>query len=212
MSEENLSPRARDFLKAMEEGFVCLHPSETLPGLSFHPDSELAKETLYRLKSRDALKTVVSLVSSLEKARLFWKPLPAVWDFCLAKLWPAPLTVVWEASSEAPRALVSEKGMIALRSPHFGASSAWMNEVLENFSRPFPSTSVNKSGEPPAVGWEEATQFSKKEGEIFVPSLEEGVSFAKEPSTIILLKGDSFEILRQGALSSEEIEKVRAVF
>jgi tRNA threonylcarbamoyl adenosine modification protein (Sua5/YciO/YrdC/YwlC family) len=208
---QTVSSTAKSFLDALEAGLVCLHPSETLPGLSFHPNSEKAKKTLYAIKTRDTLKTVVSLVASLERAESFWKPLPPVWKFCLEKLWPSSLTVIWEANSKAPASLVSEKGLLALRAPKFQVSSLWMQEVLENFSQPLPSTSVNKAGEPSLSTWEEACDFcSKREEDIFIPVLSGGVFFQTEPSTIILLEGDLFQVLREGAFPVEKIFETKA--
>lgn len=208
---EKVSSTAKSFLEALESGYVCLHPSETLPGLSFHPNLEKAKKTLYAIKTRDALKTVVSLVSSLEKAENFWKPLPPVWKFCLQKLWPSSLSVIWEAGPNAPASLVSEKGLLALRAPLFSASSYWMQEVLEWFSHPLPSTSVNKAGEPSLSTWKEACAFcSQREDKIFIPALPGEVFFQTEPSTIILLEGDSFQVLRKGAFPVEKIFETKA--
>ena len=210
-NSEKISFTAKSFLEALEAGLVCLHPSETIPGLSFHPNSEKAKETLYAIKTRDALKTVASLIVSLEKAKSFWKPLPPVWQFCLEKLWPSSLTVIWEASSKAPASLVSEKGLLALRVPTFPVSSFWMHEVLENFSQPLPSTSVNKAGEPSLSTWKEACNFcSKREDEIFIPTLSGEVFFQTEPSTIILLEGDFFQVIREGAFPVEKIYETKS--
>lgn len=201
-----LDETAKSFLEALERGLVCLHPTDTLPGLSFNPASKEARKRLYTLKGRDFGKTLISLVSSLDKAKSFWKPLPQGWEKILGQLWPSKLTVVWKASSLVPGNLVGEDGSIALRCPQFSASSDWMMRVLGSVSYPLPSTSVNFSGEKSKKTWEEASLFCEEKG-IFIPNLEKIQKFSEKASTIIRLEEKSFKVLREGAVTEETIKR-----
>ena len=196
-----------DFTKAFELGSVCLHPTETLPGFSFNPESKKAKENLYLLKGRAPEKTSISLVASLEKAKKFWEPLPHKWNRALSRLWPAPLSVIWKASDRAPACLVSQEKLIALRCPKFLPESGWMSDVLEALTVPFPSTSVNSSGESSCQTWQEALDFCDDKFVVFIPKLDPDPSFFEKPSTLILIEGASFKILREGALDCDLIRK-----
>ena len=197
-----------EFIKALEEGMVCLHPSDTLPGLSFHPEREKPRQSLYKLKKRPLGKKVVSLVSSPNKARSFWQPLPLLWERALDSLWPASLTLVWKASSQAPFSLVSETGLLAQRCPEFSSELAWMKDVLEALSYPLPSTSVNLSQEKSSMTWEGAVSFCQNHEGIYIPSFEKAPSFADLSSTILLLKEDGFDCLREGSVSLESVEEI----
>lgn len=195
-----------DFIQALDHDFVCLHPTDTLPGLSFHPNSKLAKDKLYKIKGREQGKTMISLVASLEQAQSFWEPLPKAWNLTLKKLWPSKLTVIWKASQNTPKSLVSSKGYLALRYPKLEPNLNWMYEVIKKFSYPLPSTSVNQSGEKSITPWDEALKFCET-NDIFIPELKQTLQFSKEPSTIILLEQDSFKTLREGALKTSLIEE-----
>ncbi|NRA63684.1 MAG: Sua5/YciO/YrdC/YwlC family protein [Pseudobacteriovorax sp.] len=197
-----------DFLQKWESGFLCLHPTDTIPGISFNPQSELAYASLLELKKRPANKTCICLVNSLSIALEQWAALPDGWVDSLKELWPGSLTVVWQAKTKHP--LVRDDGTIALRCPSISAETPLIAEVLSKTSGLFPSTSVNLSGEPSFTDWKQAKDFlSKFQGNIFTPDLDLGASCNRLPSTIIkILYSGSYEMIREGALRKDQIDKV----
>ena len=96
-----------DFLGALDQSFVCLHPTDTVPGLTFDPLSRKASERLQAIKGRDPAKTFLGLVADVYEAKRFWQELPAPWSRLLEDIWPAPLTVIWKANSRAPKVMVA---------------------------------------------------------------------------------------------------------
>jgi tRNA A37 threonylcarbamoyladenosine synthetase subunit TsaC/SUA5/YrdC len=209
----------------LARGAVALHPTDTLPGLTADPRLGVGVAALTRLKGRPDGKPLIGLVAGLDAARRWWAPLPAGWERSLAKLWPGPVTVVWRASAEAPRALVSPDGTIALRSPALAADDAWFLDVLAQVHVPLPSTSVNSAGGQPARTWDEAVgalaELKASAGcepvETHVPpkvvpshaaALLEGAS-APRPSTVIRIAASDgaprYELLRAGALSEAAV-------
>lgn len=197
-----------EFLDALNRGQVCLHPAETLPGFTFDPLSSTAKKVLYEIKGREAQKTVISLVGSFEKAKMFWEPLPPAWEKTLTTLWPAPLSVSWKASRNAPSALVNEDGFLALRCPRLLPCSSWLQEVLDQFPTPLPSTSVNRSGELSCKSWKEAQVFCEDFKEVYVPELQEEPKFESQASTLIQIQASDFILLREGKIGASQIRKV----
>jgi len=196
------------FVEALENDFICLHPTDTLPGLSFHPKSQRAKSRLYSLKQREANKPMISLVSSLEQAKEYWGELPEFWEQNIEKLWPEKLTIVWQASKKAPKSLVNEAGLIALRYPKLDKSEYWLYQAIETMGYPLPSSSVNRAGEPSKKTWKEASHFSSQSEYIYVPEEGSLTEFSNNSSTIILLEKDSFKTLREGAFETSEIKSV----
>lgn len=198
-----------EFLASLEAGRVCVHPTDTLLGLTFDPSSQDARDALGRLKGRPEDKPCLGLVSSLEKAKRFFAPLPLGWEQTLARLWPGPLSVVWEASPEAPRSLLAKDGTIGLRVPALPETAAWFQAVLESCDLPLPTTSVNRAGEPAMTRLAEARSAWEGHAELYAPEFPQVDTTSHgtaQPSTVIRLRADgAFEVIRRGAMPVEKI-------
>jgi L-threonylcarbamoyladenylate synthase len=202
-----------DFNSALQKGLLCIHPTDTIPGIGWDPRNARAWEALVRWKRRPPDKTVLGLVDSVEKAQSFWQPLPKKWSRVLNSVWPAPLSVVWSAAEAAPKILVSPQGEIGLRVPKLDQRNEWFGRFLSHYPDPFPTTSINIAGQIPLTSLEEisaalagdpASFISKGLLESCLPT--EGTSEIRQPSTLIRIKRDGdFEVLRPGALEVEII-------
>ncbi len=200
-----------EFIFAFQSGQVCLHPTDTIPGLCFDPLNPLAKKNLEKIKGRGLNKGFVCLVSSLEKALTWWQPLPEKWHQALTRLWPGPLTVVWSNKSAPVSVLDPFDKTLALRYPHLDEKQVWFQKVLQSLEVALPSTSCNKSNEPPKTSWHEARDFScSQKPEIFIPSIDDPVLQENQlPSTIVrILPDGSYKILREGPITSEKIDRL----
>ncbi len=199
--------------KAWRDGRVCLHPTDTLPGLSFDPHQSPAWDALRAVKQRPQEKSPIALVARLDQALKLWQALPGVWPQILGALWPGPLSVIWYASAECAPYLKSPDGTCALRSPLFSASCSWMQDLLERIEGGFPTTSVNRSGEAACGSWDEAVAWVQRyDPNIYVPP---GAPLASRtdktimPSTLLrIVDASSYEILREGAMARSSIEKM----
>ncbi len=195
------------FLDAFRAGSVCLHPTDSLPGLTFNPRSEKAREALYQWKGRDALKPTLSLIADLDVALQYWLPLPSGWADYLRRLWPASLSVVWKASEDCPTSLQGPDGTVALRAPVLSSEVAWFRDVLRELRLPLPTSSVNRSGETAAATWEEAMRLTVN-SDIFRPACS-APPLAGTPSTVIRILDDGrWKLLRAGNVSQDQISSV----
>ncbi|MCB9229880.1 MAG: Sua5/YciO/YrdC/YwlC family protein [Deltaproteobacteria bacterium] len=196
------------FLQAWRTGQLCLHPTDTIPGVSFHPEIPDALQALYRFKQRPENKPVISLIADLSQASCWWSPLTARESLFLSKIWPSAVSVIRKASEKAPPLLLSERGELALRFPDWPETLYWMRDILQQINSPFPTSSVNISGEAPAITWEDAKK-AVRNSNVFIPELIscDAPSGNKQPSTVIRLYQDSSspEILRAGAVDQNTI-------
>jgi tRNA threonylcarbamoyl adenosine modification protein (Sua5/YciO/YrdC/YwlC family) len=194
----------QELLRALEMGKVCLHPAGTMPGLTCAIENPKAMQELLAFKLRAPGKPFIGLISNLDQAFKFWKPVSRSWRLALESIWPAHLTVIHGAQPVSFP--LGENRSLALRMPDFSVSDQWMNEVLRSLDVPFPSTSVNISGEPPAESWEEAVLFAKQY-DIFVPHVPIDPVFSGTPSTVIQICDDrSYRLVRTGGFDPSKLK------
>ncbi|MEI8025522.1 MAG: Sua5/YciO/YrdC/YwlC family protein [Pseudomonadota bacterium] len=194
----------RELLRALEMGKVCLHPAGTMPGLTCAIENPMAMQALLGFKLRPAGKPFIGLISNLDQAFKFWKPVSKYWHQALEGIWPSHLTVIHQARSVCFP--LGEDLSLALRMPTFLDQDQWMIQVLQSLQVPLPSTSVNISGEPPARSWEEAQLFAKKY-DVFVPNVSHPPVFSGTPSTVIQICDDrSYRQVRAGAFDLEKLK------
>ncbi|MEZ4741369.1 MAG: Sua5/YciO/YrdC/YwlC family protein [Bdellovibrionota bacterium] len=199
-----------EFTSTFLSGKICLHPTDTVPGLTANPLSTAAIEQLNLLKSRSPLKAYIGLVADLTSAEKFWQPLPTIWHNALRNIWPAPLSIVWHASTNAPKCMLSSDKKICLRAPKLSQDFTWFSKVLSNIDIPIPTTSVNLSSEKPAKNWSEAKLFAT-EHDVYIPLLSNVNECQQQdniPSTIIeIIDAEKFQILREGQIRLSDIEQ-----
>lgn len=201
------------FIKAWQEGFVCLHPTDTIPGLSFNPRSDRGISRFCDIKGRHPEKTTICLLASVDIALSFWLKLPLNWQRALAKGWPAGLSLIWYASQDVPKSLVREDGTIAFRVPRFSNDHLWMRDVLEELQIPFPTSSVNRSGEPAATHWAGAVKSLEGLAGIHIPS-EQGKRLTASnqalASTLVRIcddkNGGTYELIRAGYFEERKLK------
>jgi len=204
---DSLTNISRSFLKALSVGKVCLHPTDTIPGLTFLPTQEKARKHIEKIKAQRNDKKFISLVASLEMALSIWMQLTPSWLYALKNLWPGPLTVIWKTKDPEHSMISDQEGFMALRFPKLTSEDSWLYEVINQLGHPLPSTSVNESKQIPLTSWNSAKEFCLS-NYVFVPEIsnpEQKHSY--RPSTIIKILDDkSFLIIREGAIRREDIE------
>lgn len=203
------------FLHSLASGGVCLHPTDTIPGLTFDPSNILGLKKVINIKQRPAQQSLVHLVGSIEQAFEFWQPLPHFWRRVLGVLWPGPISVVWKVRSSAKDEFCAIFGdTIAFRLPRLDSSAAWYSEILAKAPRPLPSSSCNVSGDMPASNWQDAVTFCHRHApDVYIPKVDVAdVGCLHVPSTVLKIHEDtSFEVVREGAISKDAVRKALEV-
>jgi len=186
-------------LVALNNGYCCLLPTDTIPGLCFSPTSLRAKNQLYKIKQRTLDKPLVSLVKSPQQALELFDQLPNSWEKFLSNHWPKSTTIIWKAGVSAPKNLIYQDGTIALRLPTI-SQNCFLKSLLDRFQRPLPATSVNVTGQKPISNWEEAQIWCQSRRELIVPEIEKDdlcLSSSSTPSSLIkILDAKNFTIIR----------------
>jgi len=180
-------------------GEVVAIPTDTVYGLAADPFNLSAVEEIYRVKGRPDERALPILVNSLDQAMLLSHEVPRNFLRLAEEVWPGALTLVVDASHRLPLKVTANTGRIALRWPR----SEVVARLIEEFDGPLTGTSANLSGSPACTG---AEQVFTQLGDRLQLILDAGETKSASPSTIVELHGDTWKVLREGAISSKEIE------
>lgn len=120
----------------------------------------------------------------------------------LAKhFWPGALTIILKKKDIVPSIMVSNGETVGVRIPNL----KFALDIIEMAGGILATTSANISGEPSPKSYIELTEEIKSKVDIVIDG---GECKIGEVSTIIDLTKKIPKILRKGAITKEEIEKI----
>jgi L-threonylcarbamoyladenylate synthase len=190
----------RALARCVAEAGVAVFPADTLYGLACDPSSAAAIERIHDLKGRDVRKSSAVMFFAPLVMRELLPDLGARTRDALGALLPGPVTVVVDnpehryplACREDPERL----GLRLIDGPLSGADCA----VFQ--------TSANRSGEAGPSRFEDIDARILTGADLAIDAGELG----GEPSTVVdvaaLDRGGSWRILREGAISEEEVRRL----
>jgi L-threonylcarbamoyladenylate synthase len=185
----------------LTRGRVIGVPTDTVYGLAADPFNLAAVEEIYRVKGRPEARALPILVNSIDQAMQLVRAHPPQNFRRLAeKFWPGALTLVVDAAHRMPLKVTANTGRVALRLP----SSAVIAALIDEFQGPITGTSANLTGEPSCVSGEEVLQQLGKRLPLILDVGELGASLA---STIVVLREDTWKVVREGVIPNADIEK-----
>lgn len=180
-------------------GGVVAFPTETYYGLGVDPFNPQALTKLFAIKKRSSAKPVLTLITGLDQLSLLTPEIPSLF-LPLLPLWPAPLTLVFNALPSLPSILTGGTGTVAVRiSPHPLATA-----LVKACGQPLTATSANISGKPPALNAEDVRRYF---GDSVDFVLDGGKTPGGKPSTVVGIDNDALTVIREGVISLSEIER-----
>jgi L-threonylcarbamoyladenylate synthase len=189
--------RAAEIVKG---GGVIAFPTDTVYGLGANPFVDEAVARIYKIKGRArhlplpillaAESQLTSIIASVsELARLFIK-----------HFWPGGLTLVLPRAASFP-ANITASDNVAIRMPDHEVTLA----IIRKAGVPIIGTSANLSNQPSALTAEEVQAQLGNAVDLIIDG---GRCPGGVESTVVDLTGKFPVILRQGAVTEEEIMKV----
>ena len=184
------------------QGEVVAIPTDTVYGLAALATDQAAVKKLFIIKGRPSSNPLVTLLASADQISLFADDLPLYFKELTSRFWPGGLTLALPVKKgsvlEIVRAGLSTAGF---RVPNHDAVLALLEQT-----GPLVAPSANLSGEPPALT---ATEVESIFGDDF-PILDGLDLGGREtgkgtPSTVLSFTQNKWAILRQGAISAEEL-------
>jgi len=178
---------------------VVLFPTDTVVGVGCRFDSIEGIAKIRKIKgivNRSPLAVLISNEAQLELLKIRRSRLS---NLVMSKFWPGALTVV--LTSEEGFACSGEANTIGLRMP----DADLLRKIIDMVGVPLATTSANFHGDVAPAKLEDVNKAFKS---LVDHIIEYDLTPVGLPSTVIRIEGGVLKILRQGAVTKEEIYSV----
>ena len=192
--EEGIIKSADRACEILRMGGIIAYPTDTIYGLGVDPEILKAVEKLYTMKERGDEKSVSLMLSGKEMLYEQFKDISPLEKRIIDNLFPGTITIVLNN----PVNKIHLKETVGVRIP----DNDFCRLLLEKYGKPITTTSVNKSGRPPAVSASEVSNQFANEIDLI---LDGGDSPQTKGSTVIRIVSEKIKVLREGILKEEDI-------
>jgi len=200
-------------VQALAEGRLVAFPTETVYGVAASALNPAAVERLLELKGRQAGHPLTLAIRSAEEARDYAPDLSPLAQRLARRCWPGPITLVVDDSHpeslvrQLPpgvREAVSPADTVGLRVPGHQV----VLDVMRMLAGPLALSSANLSGQPDAVSADEVLD-SLGDGLDLV--VDDGPCRFGQPSSVLRVADDRFEILREGVVPEKTLRRLSSL-
>lgn len=187
--------------KLLSKGGICAVPTETVYGLAAAAFHDKAVERIFTAKGRPQNNPLIVHVSDPRMVYPLVAEIPKQLEPLAKHFWPGPLTLIMKKNGLVPDIVTGGLDTIAIRIP----SHPLMLQLIETCGYPLAAPSANTSGAPSPTTAEHV--YSDLCGKIPL-ILDGGSCEVGLESTILSLTGETPKLLRPGAVTVEQIEKI----
>ena len=185
----------RKSVEIIKNGGVIIFPTDTVYGIGCNPYDANAVKKIYEIKSREKIKSLPVLASSIEIV----KQISIIDEFTekiIKKYWPGPLTLILKLKDKNLKESLNLEDKIAVRIPNSVCTLKLLNKC-----NLLVGTSANVSGDSSFTDPQECMK-NVNNYDIFVDG---GTITSKGESTIIEIENEKIHVIREGALKKEDI-------
>ncbi len=182
--------------KTLEAGGAVVLPTETVYGLFAQALNEEAVERVYELKQRPRDKALNLNVASLEEIYAFSKNQPSYLEQLYQAFLPGPLTIILQANDRVPAWINLGMETVGFRIPNHPVTL----DLIRKYG-PLIGPSANLSGKASGTSFQQIMMDFQEH----VSGVKDDVALTGQDSTILDLSGEKALVLRQGAITREDI-------
>jgi L-threonylcarbamoyladenylate synthase len=183
-------------------GRLIAYPTDTVYGLGCNPFDVDAVDRLIKAKER-VKGSLPILVSSFKDAERLGE-MNIVAAALASKFWPGPLTLVVVTKRVLPQIVTGHSSTVGLRVPNH----EMVRRLIRESGGGLIGTSANISGNPSLRTAEEV--FRELDGRVELV-LDGGPAHLGKESTVVRVLGDEIRVLRESAISRDDILKALPV-
>lgn len=183
-------------IAALKAGELAVLPTETVYGIFADATNEAAVQKLYAVKGRPVEKALNMNVADYDTILKYSVHQPAYLEKLVQTFLPGPLTIILEASPEVPEWIHVGKTTVGFRMPSIPATQE-MIKALGVLVGP----SANLTGSPSPRFYDDLTSAILDKAAV---ALQDDSVYGLD-TTILDLSGEMPKILRQGAITAQEL-------
>ena len=188
-------------ISILKQGGIVAFPTDTVYGLGACISIAQAVERVYQVKERPRSMALSLLLADKSQIGEVAYPVPPIAWLLADKFLPGALTMVLPRAKSVAALVTGGGKTVAVRIPAHPVPVA----LIQGVGTPIVGTSANLSGKPSALTAEEVyTQLGDRVDLI----IDGGRCPGGKESTIVDLTGEAPVLLREGAISREELEQV----
>ena len=169
------------------------------PGDAALPPAASGYRRIFSLKQRDLAQTVPWLVAGERDLDTYGAEVGDETRALARAFWPGALTLVVKASSVVPAFLRAADGTVALRA----SASPVVQALIRACGSPLAVTSANTHGAPAPAAFSDVEARVLQGVDVAVDA---GSTACQAASTIVSFASGSLEVVREGALTSSQIQ------
>lgn len=185
----------------VKKGGVVAFPTDTVYGLGANPFIKEAVDRIYAIKQRPRHLPLPVLLADESRIDEVVASVPGIALLFMKRFWPGALTIVLPKAASFPGSVIAGENTVAVRIPHHEVTLA----LIRKAGVPIIGTSANLSSKPSALTAKEVEEQLGSAVDVIVDG---GRCPGGVESTVVDLTGQSPVILRQGAVTEEEITRV----
>lgn len=185
---------------SIRRGELVVLPTDTVYGIGADAFDPAAVRRLLNAKGRGRDMPPPVLVSTATTLDALAVDVPEWARALVEEFWPGPLTLVCRQQSSLQWDLGDTRGTVAVRVPDHEVARA----VLER-TGPMAVSSANLTGRPAATDADAAEEML---GDEVTTIVDAGPTPGETPSTIVDATGDQPRVLRDGALTRDDLRRV----
>jgi L-threonylcarbamoyladenylate synthase len=187
--------------KALERHGLIVFPTETVYGIGASIYDPIAIQSIFTTKGRPQDNPLIVHIGDLSQLDSLVTHVNDLAKKLITAFWPGPLTLVLPKSDKVPMLITANLPTVAIRMPN----DPLARDVIKAAGVPLCAPSANLSGKPSGTDFKSVYEDFYGKVAIFV---EGGVPEFGIESTVIDVTSQIPTILRPGAVSAEDIEKV----
>jgi L-threonylcarbamoyladenylate synthase len=196
--ETKLSDSPSEAAEILKGGGLVAFPTETVYGLGANVFDEAAIAKIFEAKQRPADNPLIAHVSSIDQIHELVTEITANARVLIERFFPGPLTIVLKKNDSVPDVATADLDSIGIRLP----KPEFTQNFLNACGVPVVAPSANLSGRPSPTTWQAV--YEDLNGRIDCILKGNPTEIGLE-STVVDCRGNSPIVLRQGAISIEQL-------
>lgn len=193
--------KLKEAAEIIKNGGIVIFPTETVYGIGVNALDSNAVKQLYQIKQRPLNKPISLLVNNMDMIEQVTKNISKLEYDIMKEFFPGPLTIILNKKDIVPNIVTANSNTVGIRMP----SNKIALKLIEYADVPIATPSANISGKPSGTNLENIIRDFDGKVDCFIDGGESKIGLA---STIVQVTDGVPHILRQGAITKEQIQKV----